>query len=401
MQKEPRRLSVLGQGEEIATPGVQEGIGGGRGRGQDDGIDDRRKNRDTGTVYGDNPRGSGRAGCASRLGVQQALVVVWDEDTDGERAQDVKEQDAPEDTTDGLGDILPRVLGFTRSHGDHLDAAVREGGVHQSREQTQKPAGIPGSDVRFHRPGILPVPESQAIVRRPSAKVEDQSQQEQTDDGDDLDASEAEFGFTIDRHGEDVEAHDHNDDDGNPCGNVDVLGTRPELDDDGRRGNLGAECDGTRIPILLPCQMMDGPRGSEMHIRSNPQQTPWRRRRTERRIEGQHREEAARWPFLPVTASVVRHTLSAFRTTNKSDDAMPIKKAEGVYHCEDSNTSQGITEQDTQRSSLSEGPPDPQEQAGADGAAESDELDVTRFQPWRERSAEAPARRVQLLPNER
>lgn len=52
-----------------------------------------------------------------------------------------------------------------------------------------------------------------------------------------------------------------------------------------------------------------------------------------------------------------------------------------AYHGEDSNTSEGITQQNAQRSGLGKCPPDSQEQSSSDGAAESDELDVTRLQP--------------------
>ena len=32
-------------------------------------------------------------------------VVVWHEDTDGQGAKDVEEEDTPEDAADGLGDV--------------------------------------------------------------------------------------------------------------------------------------------------------------------------------------------------------------------------------------------------------------------------------------------------------
>ncbi len=98
-------------------------------------------------------------------------------------------------------------------------------------------------------------------MRRPTAKVENESQQQQAHDGDNLDAREAEFGFSVNRHGEDVEADHEDDDDDNPCGNVDMLRTRPELDDHGRRGDFGAESYRRRVPILLMDQMMDGAKG--------------------------------------------------------------------------------------------------------------------------------------------
>lgn len=84
----------------------------------------------------------------------------------------------------------------------------------------------------------------------PTTEVENKSQDQQADDGDDLDAGEDEFGFSIDGDGKYVEADDHHDNDGDPCGNVDVCGMWPELDDDRCGGDFGAERDRIRVPIL-------------------------------------------------------------------------------------------------------------------------------------------------------
>ena len=42
-------------------------------------------------------------------------VVRSNQDTDCERTKDVEEQDTPEDSTNGLGDVLTGILGFTSS----------------------------------------------------------------------------------------------------------------------------------------------------------------------------------------------------------------------------------------------------------------------------------------------
>ncbi len=63
--------------------------------------------------------------------------------------------------------------------------------------------------------------------------------------------------------------------------------------------------------------------------------------------------------------------------------------AKEAYHGEDSDPSERVTQQDTQRSGLRQCSPDSQEQTSSDGAAESDELDVTGFQPFRRKLAES------------
>lgn len=83
-----------------------------------------------------------------------------------------------------------------------------------------------------------------------TAQVDDEGEQQQAKDGDDLDGSEDEFRLAVYRNSEDVQADDENDDEGNPCSHIDMLGTVPELND-GRCGrNLGAEGDSAGIPVV-------------------------------------------------------------------------------------------------------------------------------------------------------
>ena len=63
-------------------------------------------------------------------GTDKAGLIVWDQDSDGEGAEDVEKQNTPEDTANGLGDVLARVFGLSSSDGDHFYATVGEGGIH-------------------------------------------------------------------------------------------------------------------------------------------------------------------------------------------------------------------------------------------------------------------------------
>ena len=65
----------------------------------------------------------------------------------------------------------------------------------------------------------------------PAAKINDERQDEQPDDGDDLDAGEDELRLAIDLNRKDVQADDQNDDDGDPRGGVDGIRARPVVDD--------------------------------------------------------------------------------------------------------------------------------------------------------------------------
>ena len=83
-----------------------------------------------------------------------------------------------------------------------------------------------------------------------SAEIDDDGKDKQANYSDKLDAGEDELGFTVDRDGEDVEANDNDDDEGDPCGHIGAGGALPELYDDGRGGDLGADRDSGKVPTL-------------------------------------------------------------------------------------------------------------------------------------------------------
>lgn len=187
-------LLVLSQGEQVTGSGVEESVGGGGGGCQNDGVDDGGKDGDTSTVDGNDPGGVGGASTT----VKKVRSVGGDTDTNGEGAEDVEEEDTPEDTADGLGDVLSWVLGFTGSDGDHLDTSVGESGVDQSREETEEAASVAYANILLHGTRVLPVAESKAVMAWCTTEVDNESKNEQTDNGDDLDTGKDEFGFTID-----------------------------------------------------------------------------------------------------------------------------------------------------------------------------------------------------------
>lgn len=209
LEEELRGLLVLRQGEEVTRTGVEEGVGRGRGGSQDDGVDDGREDRDTSAVDGDNPRRVS----GTNTTVEEVASVARDTDTNGQRTENVEEEDTPEDTTNGLGNVLPWVLGLTGSDSNHLDTTVGESGVDKSGEETKEATGVASADVLLHGARVLPVTETETVVRWSSTKVNDESADQKTENGDDLDTGKNEFGFTINGDGEDVETDDDDDDD--------------------------------------------------------------------------------------------------------------------------------------------------------------------------------------------
>ena len=267
-------MAILSQSIQITTPGVEESIGGRRRRRQDDGVDDGWQSRDTSSVDGNDPWGLSRPRFSVFPSAEQSVVVVRDENTDGQCAEHVEKEDTPENSTNSLGNVLARVFSLSRSDRHHLHATVGESSIDECGPETGETAGGALTDILLHRTGVLPVPETKTVVSRPSTKIDDQGHEEQSDNRDDLDTGEHEFRFAVDLDGEDVEAEDDDDDDGDPCGDIDPLGAVPELDDDGSGRDFGAEGDGGLVPILCWSESVwiFAPMG--VGIRSNRPQIP-------------------------------------------------------------------------------------------------------------------------------
>lgn len=177
-------------------------------------------------------------------------VVVRNQDTNGKRAEDVEEQDTPEDTLHGLGDVLTRILGFTGSDSNHFDTTVREGSVDKSREPTQETTFSTACNVLVHGTRSLPVVETKSAFVRSTAQIDDESKDQETNNGNDLDTGKDKLGFTIDRYCEDIQTEDENNDDRYPCRDVNIRSTRPEANDGGGSRNFSAEGDCGRVPIV-------------------------------------------------------------------------------------------------------------------------------------------------------
>lgn len=173
MQEETGSLSVLGETVEVSASGVQEGVSGGGGGGENDGVDDGWKDRDRGTLDGNDPWRGSRTGVIVLLGREQVLVVEWNKHAEEESTEDIEEEDTPEDTLDGLWDVLARVLSLTGSTGDRLDTTEGEGSVDEGGEETEEAAFVAGTKVLVHRTGVLPVSESDAVMGRAATEVDD------------------------------------------------------------------------------------------------------------------------------------------------------------------------------------------------------------------------------------
>ena len=244
LEKEPGGLSVLRNSKQISGTGVQEGVTSRGGGCQDDSVDNVREHRDGGILHGNNPW---RALRTLGVGIGQLGVVAGDGDTNDEGAEDIEEQNTPEDTTNGLGDVLAGVGGLTSSDCDHLDTSVREGGVDKRRPQTSEATSGSCANVFLHRT-LLPVSESEAVMVGSTTKHDDKTRNEQTEKSDDLDRSKDKLSLAIDTYCKDVEADDEDNDERNPDGGVVFLILIPERHQDSSGRDFGTESDGALVP---------------------------------------------------------------------------------------------------------------------------------------------------------
>ena len=325
LEKEARSLTDLGKCEQVTGAGEEESVGGRRCRGQDDGVDDRWEGWDTGTLDGNNPRRSS----GTDTTVEKSSLVGRDKDTNGEGTEDVEEQDTPEDTANGLWNVLARVLSLAGSDGNHLNTTVGESGVDEGREKTSEAADIANSDVLLHGTWVLPVAKAKSVVGWSTAEVNDQGKEKQTDNGEDLDRSEDELGFSVDGYGKDVQSKNDDNDDGDPSSLVD--GVVPETNNNSSGGDFSAKSNGRVVPVV--------PSNSK----------------TESRVD--------------VAGAVL------WDSTREREPCTHLTKT--LHHGEDGTTGEGVTKEDRQGTGVGESLADTEEKTGTNGTTEGDELNVT------------------------
>jgi hypothetical protein len=146
------------------------------------------------------------------------LIGRRDEDTNCPGTENIKEQDPPEHSADGLWNVLARILGFSSCNGDELDTSVRESGIYENVKKTQKSASISSRVIFFHRAWVFPESKPKTVVFWIAAKINNECHDEKTNDCNDLDTGKYEFCFSVDGNCKDVEAEDDDDDDGEPRG---------------------------------------------------------------------------------------------------------------------------------------------------------------------------------------
>lgn len=128
---------------------------------------------------------------STRTATEEAFVVGWNSHTNGERTENIEEEDTPEDTANRLGDVPSWVLGFSCCDSYHLHTTVAESSVCESGEEASKAGGIAAriADVATHGSiRLSPVSETKSSLIWSTSKIDDEGENEQADDRHDFDA---------------------------------------------------------------------------------------------------------------------------------------------------------------------------------------------------------------------
>lgn len=204
--KQRRRAARHRHRVQRAAGHVQHRVAAGPGRGDDDGVDDAVEAADPRVADGHDPGARGGAGAA--LG--EPRVVRGADDADGEGAERVEDEQAPDEARRGAGQVAARGLHLARREHHELGPEVEgEGRVDHAVEQGAEAAAGAAHEELVGRARVGPELEVERLVVRPAAEEEHDGEDQQPDDGEDLDRGEPELALGVGPDGHEVEGHDH------------------------------------------------------------------------------------------------------------------------------------------------------------------------------------------------
>lgn len=203
------------------------------------------KDPDSGPLDGNDPgRRGGVSGTSDKIGVVGRADQAEDEDT-----KDVEQEDTDPDTTDGTRDVLCWVAGFGGGHSENLSSQEGVGSSDQNRPETGKTTqGTGDTLVLNERAGVIPIAEAETVVGRGTTQIDNETKDDETNNGEDLDGGEPELAFTEGAGTQKVDDDDNDTGDGDPYGIVDLV--VPVVDEDGGGGQLSGEGDDPIVPVI-------------------------------------------------------------------------------------------------------------------------------------------------------
>lgn len=197
------------------------GVGNGENSNSDDSVHDAWKDLDTGILDSKN---EGRGLGVGTAGAHQARVVGGEDETDDEQVENVEDSNSPEDLLASHGDRLAGVGRLSSSQTDHLSTTEGESSDDEDSAETLEA----GESTR-----IAPVLDTDVALVANATAVDDNTEDDETNTGADLDDRENKLNFTVTSNTEDLNAHEDNKEDRDPDSHVDIFS--PESDGDGSR----------------------------------------------------------------------------------------------------------------------------------------------------------------------
>lgn len=152
----------------------------------DDGVEDGGQDLDAGILDGQD---EGRSLGVGTVGVEKAVVVGGQDETEDEQVDDVEEEDTEENLLGGTGDGLAGVLRLGSSQTDQLSATESERGNDEDGTETVEAV--------VESTGVGPVLGANVALVADTTAVDDDSKNDEANAGADLDHGEDELDFTV------------------------------------------------------------------------------------------------------------------------------------------------------------------------------------------------------------
>lgn len=209
--------TIVGETDEDTGAGVDVGVCSRKDDKEEDSVDDAWEMGNTSTLSSND---EWRGGSIRLVGVE-ALIVVWDQDTNEEDGEDEEEQDTPEGLLDGAWNVLAWVLSLSGRDTDKLGSLVRETSLDHDGPETDKL----GERIRWIEKvwckcsWVFPELEAK-VTLLPSTSIDADTEDEEAANSDDLDHGEPEFELSIEGDRHHVASGDEDPEDGDEYSNV-------------------------------------------------------------------------------------------------------------------------------------------------------------------------------------
>lgn len=187
---------------------VSVGVTGREDRGEQQGVDDVRKDADAQVLHGnDIGRGlcSAAAGTISKVNFSQSRVVGANNDADGQRSDNEEEAESVVDRLESSLDVDAGSLSLGGNHGDVFGTDNGEASAPESCAKPFEAAQSTQVSVFEKRARLRPVAEAVGIVLGVASDHGDEGEAEEQEDENHLAAGQPEFGLAVHAHGKNIQ----------------------------------------------------------------------------------------------------------------------------------------------------------------------------------------------------